>query len=331
VTYLCRNVSPQDLREEISDLRSDLSAYRSGQTSHSDRLGSIQQYLMTTSAILERQKIKDRQLSPKGFTMGRDDDQNSTVFSDSSTTAVSSPSTQSLIGLPERRLENVQTFKSFKDWLGSFAPPGQVSDTSEFQKNLEALRLAHPELHGGDKTTKQHESTQGKVPLAPKAAKAPKAKPTNVFNAKSFEMSNRLGSGLLDKSNQIRLFIQGISKPGSTEELTEEVTIRPDAQVYEVLEELYNRGTYSVHHKYSLLMSQATLISVVSYVKVLLLALSLPPRQRSLFLSPVGHRIIVFYRAFESTKTSRLYDFTIGFSSQIIMEHLVKPFRSKDS
>jgi hypothetical protein len=204
---------------------------------------------MATSTILERRKIKDQNLSSTDSTMRDNESQSSTLFSGGSTTAVPTPSTESLIGSSERDPENVRTFKSFKDWLGSFAPSSEISDTSDIQKNLEGLRSPHQELHGGDRHTKQPDLTRVEVPLGSKEANAPKAKSTSSFNAKSFELGSRLSPDLLDKSKQIRLFIQGIQRPGSIEAVTEEVTIRPDAQVYQLLEELYHRGTCSVHCK----------------------------------------------------------------------------------
>jgi hypothetical protein len=205
---------------------------------------------MATSTVLERRKIKDRQLSPTDSMMRDNESRSSTIFSGSSTTAVPTPSTESLVGSSERDPEKVRTFKSFKDWLGSFAPSSEISDTSDIQKNLEDLRSSDQELHGGDRHTKQPDLSRVEMPLGSREANAPKSKSMNLFNAKSFELGSCLGPHLLDKSKQIRLFIQGIQRPGSTEVVTEEVTIRPDAQVYQLLRELYHRGTCSIYCKY---------------------------------------------------------------------------------
>jgi hypothetical protein len=102
---------------------------------------------MTTSNVVERKRLPSRAedshtLSERQTTLA--DSESSQT--ESSTTLVHLSSTLSEESFPDSQENRLETFQSFKEWLSSFAPTGEGGSEPENEKNLAALREAHPAL-----------------------------------------------------------------------------------------------------------------------------------------------------------------------------------------
>jgi len=239
----CRETSPNDLRKEILDLRSDISKFNTLRDKNASRLSSIQQYLMATSTMVETRKLRSRELSPSGTSQTDDADHGSQhLVADSATTLALTPSTLSQEDLAIQNEEKLETFKSFKDWLSSFARKEEEQDVSDIQKNLENLRLANPELSASGRPDAEAASTSVDISGDRKQKQFARAERGQIFDADSFGGENPSTGDVCKGSKPVRLFVTGLKVSGTSGSVTEEISMKPEAQVYQLLKVLYDRG-----------------------------------------------------------------------------------------
>lgn len=191
---------------------------------HESRLAAIQQYLMTTTKIVARGGVdfdsSSQLASPKTPNSSRDLE---SATMSSSTTLVPRSSSSSIFDPMDSPKPELNTFQSFQDWLGTFAPntgeSNQQSGASDIEANIAARRLANAELQG-------------------------KEKPVHPGALASLPDVTTTSSSFAQTPEEVLIKIT-ISDSSDTSVLrAEEITCKKHAQLYEVIEKLYLRGRY---------------------------------------------------------------------------------------
>lgn len=238
-----RETSPNDLRKEILDLRNDISKFNAARDKNASRLTSIQQYLMATSTMVERTKLRSQGLSTSETSQTEDTHNGSQhLVVDREATLIPTPSTLSQEDLTIPGEERLETFKSFKDWLSSFASQEEEQDVSEIQKNLENLRLANSEHSAGGSLGAEAAPTSVDIPGDCKPKKLARIERAQIFDASSWKGGTPSTEGVCRGLEPVRLFITGLKLSGASDSVMEEISMKPDEQVYQLLKVLYDRG-----------------------------------------------------------------------------------------
>jgi hypothetical protein len=112
---------------------------------HSSRMGAVQEYLMTTSNVVDRKRLpsraEDSRPSSERQTTLADSESSQT---ESSTTLVHLSSTLSEESFPDSQENRLETFQSFKEWLSSFAPTGEGGSEPENEKKFSSTTRSTP-------------------------------------------------------------------------------------------------------------------------------------------------------------------------------------------
>ncbi|KAH0559956.1 hypothetical protein GP486_003522 [Trichoglossum hirsutum] len=212
---------PEDLRSEISQLRAELDKFNTRSAPQQTRLGAIQQYLMASSNIVERAKLGDN--APQ---LSRSISDVSSTQTGSSVTPVTESSAPSVGDSEQSSQSKLETFQSFKDWLSSFAPESDGGSRIALE-NIAALRAKHQELQSADE-----------VPVSADPQLATES-PITAFNAASFDVP---ATATNLETRSIRLVITNLHRLGDQSRRPEEIEIGTDAQLYRVVQILYERG-----------------------------------------------------------------------------------------
>jgi hypothetical protein len=137
----------------------------------------------------------------------------------------------------------LETFQSFKEWLSIFAPTGEGGSEPENEKNLAALREAHPALRHKLATSNFHADTVADTLADSTRHGLPIRVKPDAFDAASFDEQIFDSSNPSNKSKSIRVIVTDLRKPDSLVAVTEGLNVSTDAQIYELIDMLFRKGS----------------------------------------------------------------------------------------
>lgn len=124
-----------------------------------------------------------------------------------------------------------------------FAPTGEGGSGPENEKNLAALREAHPELRHKLATSNFRTDTVADTLADSTRHGLPIRVKPDAFDAASFDEQIFDSSNPPNKSKSIRVIVTDLRKPDSLVAMTEGLNVSTDAQIYELIDMLFRKGS----------------------------------------------------------------------------------------